>query len=617
MSEASQDRLTEIKAYVKNLTSSPGVYRMYNAKDKVIYVGKAKNLKKRVSSYFVDRVSSTKTQAMVAQVHHLDVITTHTENEALLLENNLIKSLKPRYNVLLRDDKSYPFIFISTEHAFPRISFHRGAKKQKGRYFGPYPSAGAVRESLQLLQKLFPVRQCEDSFYNNRNRPCLQYQIKRCTAPCVGYIDEEDYKRDVNHAIKFLEGKSQEVIDELVNQMMQASDNLAFEKAAAYRDQIGYLRRLQEKQYVEAGEKNIDVIAATQRDDMACVQVFFIRNGQNLGNKSFFPKHTKDCSNGEILAAFIPQYYLGKYVPSDILISESLEEKTWLEDVLSEQAGRKIGLLHSVRGDRAKWLEMAQSNAEKTLGLQLMSVSNLQKRVLSLQQALELTSLPRRLECFDISHTFGEETVASCVVFEDGAPKKSDYRRFNIKGIVKGDDYEAMRQALNRRYKKLKQGEGKLPDLLIIDGGKGQVNAAIAVLDELQINQVTLIGVSKGEGRKPGLESLHIASTGEIVSLESDSPALHLVQSIRDEAHRFAITGHRQRRDKARKRSTLEDIEGLGPKRRRALLNYFGGLQEVSKAGVEDIARVPGISRQLAQRVYDTFHLGENDQQDV
>ena len=617
MSEASQDRLTEIKAYVKNLTSSPGVYRMYNAKDKVIYVGKAKNLKKRVSSYFVDRVSSTKTQAMVAQVHHLDVITTHTENEALLLENNLIKSLKPRYNVLLRDDKSYPFIFISTEHAFPRISFHRGAKKQKGRYFGPYPSAGAVRESLQLLQKLFPVRQCEDSFYNNRNRPCLQYQIKRCTAPCVGYIDEEDYKRDVNHAIKFLEGKSQEVIDELVNHMMQASDNLAFEKAAAYRDQIGYLRRLQEKQYVEAGEKNIDVIAATQRDDMACVQVFFIRNGQNLGNKSFFPKHTKDCSNGEILAAFIPQYYLGKYVPSDILISESLEEKTWLEDVLSEQAGRKIGLLHSVRGDRAKWLEMAQSNAEKTLGLQLMSVSNLQKRVLSLQQALELTSLPRRLECFDISHTFGEETVASCVVFEDGAPKKSDYRRFNIKGIVKGDDYEAMRQALNRRYKKLKQGEGKLPDLLIIDGGKGQVNAAIAVLDELQINQVTLIGVSKGEGRKPGLESLHIASTGEIVSLESDSPALHLVQSIRDEAHRFAITGHRQRRDKARKRSTLEDIEGLGPKRRRALLNYFGGLQEVSKAGVEDIARVPGISRQLAQRVYDTFHLGENDQQDV
>jgi excinuclease ABC subunit C len=473
-----------------------------------------------------------------------------------------------------------------------------------------------VRESLQILQKIFPARQCEDSFYNNRTRPCLQYQIKRCTAPCVEFIDQESYKRDVEHAIKFLEGKSQEVITELVEQMTAAADALDFEKAAVYRDQISQLRRIQEKQYVDAGTSNIDVIAAAQRDGMACVQVFFIRNGQNLGSKHFFPKHTKDCSDSEILAAFIPQYYLGKFIPNEIIVSDTPEEKNWLENVLSQQMGRKVALVTSVRGERAKWLEMAKDNAVKTLTLQLMSKNNLQKRVLSLQQALDLTNLPRRLECFDISHTFGEETVASCVVFEDGTPLKSDYRRFNIKGIVAGDDYEAMRQALLRRYKKLKQGEGKLPDLLIIDGGRGQVNAALTVLGELQISNVTIIGVSKGEGRKPGLETLHIADTGEIVNLPSDSPALHLIQSIRDEAHRFAITGHRQRRDKARKRSVLEDIEGLGPKRRRALLSQLGGLQEVGKAGIEDIARVPGISHSLAQRIYDLFH-GENEQHDV
>ena len=617
MSTQPTNHFAEIKANIKNLSSAPGVYRMYDVNEKVIYVGKARNLKKRVSSYFVDRVSSVKTQAMVSQIRHFDVIITHTENEALILENNLIKSLKPRYNVLLRDDKSYPYIFISTEHDYPRIGFHRGAKKQKGRYFGPYPSAGAVRESLQLLQKVFPVRQCEDSFYNNRSRPCLQYQIKRCTAPCVGYLSREDYRRDVEHAIKFLEGKSQEVINELVEQMNVAAEALAFEKAALRRDQIAYLRRVQEKQYVDSGAGNIDIIATAQRDAQACIQVFFIRNGQNLGNKSFFPKHTKDCSDAEIISAFIAQYYLGKHVPNEIILSESHEDIAWLQDALSQQAGRKVQLQTSVRGERAKWLSMAKENAAKTLALRLMSKSNLQKRVLDLQQALELEVLPRRLECFDISHTFGEETVASCVVFEEGAPLKSDYRRFNIKGIVKGDDYEAMRQVLLRRYKKIKQGEGKFPDLLIIDGGRGQVNAAMAVMETLQLSAFTIIGVSKGEGRKAGLESLHIATTGEIIRLAADSPALHLIQSIRDEAHRFAITGHRHRRDKARKRSTLEDIEGLGPKRRRLLLSHFGGLQEVSKAGVEDIARVPGISQQLAQRVYDLFHVDENDQHDV
>ena len=616
MNGQSTNYLEEIKGNLKNLSSAPGVYRMYDANDKVIYVGKARNLKKRVSSYFVDRVTAVKTQAMVSQVRHFDVIITHTENEALLLENNLIKSLKPRYNVLLRDDKSYPYIYISTEQAFPRIGFHRGAKKLKGRYFGPYPSAAAVRESLQILQKVFPVRQCEDSFYNNRTRPCLQYQIKRCSAPCVGYVSEEDYRLDVAHAIKFLEGKSQEVINELVSKMNAASQELAFERAAYHRDQISYLRRIQEKQYVDSGDGNTDIIASAQRDGMACIQVFFIRGGQNLGNKTFFPRHVKGHTDAEIIAAFIPQYYLGKQVPHNIIISQCLEDKVWLQDVLSQQAGYKVELLTSVRGDRARWLDMATENAAKTLALQLMSKTNLQKRVLDLQHALELEYLPRRLECFDISHTFGEETVASCVVFEDGGPLKSDYRRFNIKGIVKGDDYDAMRQVLQRRYKKIKQNEGKFPDLLIIDGGRGQVNAAVAVMEELQLSALTIVGVSKGEGRKAGLESLHIATTGEIIRLAADSPALHLIQSIRDEAHRFAITGHRHRRDKARKRSALEDVEGLGPKRRRMLLSHFGGLQEVSKAGVEDLARVPGISRQLAQRVYDLFHVNEDEQHD-
>ena len=613
MADKANDHLSEVKAYIKNIGTSPGVYRMYDVNQKVIYVGKARNLKNRVSSYFVSNITSPKTRALVAQIHHLDVIVTQTENEALILENNLIKSLKPRYNVLLRDDKSYPFIFISTEDEFPRISFHRGAKKLAGRYFGPYPSAGAVRESLQVLQKVFPVRQCEDSFYKNRSRPCLQYQIKRCTAPCVNLVTVEDYRQDVEHAIKFLEGKSHELIAELAEKMEQASSSLAFEQAATYRDQIGYLRRVQEKQYIDAKSGDIDVIAVAQADGVACLQVFFIRHGQNLGSKTFYPKHSRGSSDAEIISAFIPQYYLGQQIPKEIVVSERLEEKSWLQDVLTQQAGRKVHLQNVSRGERVKWLEMAQSNAQKALSLQLMSKNNLQKRVLNLQQALELSQLPRRLECFDISHTFGEETVASCVVFEDGAPLKSDYRRFNIKGIVKGDDYEAMRQALLRRYQKLKEDEGKRPDLLIIDGGRGQVNAAIVVMEALQLGDITLIGVSKGEGRKPGLESLHIATTGEIVTLAADSPALHLIQSIRDEAHRFAITGHRQRRDKARKRSTLEDIEGLGPKRRRALLSHFGGLQQVTQARVEDIARVPGISVQLAQRVYDLFHVDENE----
>ncbi len=607
----------DAKAFLKNLTSRPGVYRMLNSAGDVIYVGKARNLKKRVSSYFGEKVLSAKTRSLVSQIQGIDVIVTHSENEALILENNLIKELKPRYNVLLRDDKSYPYIFLSSEQEFPRLAFHRGAKRTKGRYFGPFPSAASVRESLQLLQKIFPIRQCEDSFFLNRSRPCLQHQIKRCTAPCVGLIDIASYQQDVRHTVMFLEGKSQEVTEELVERMERAAQTLEYELAARYRDQITSLRRLQEKQYVSGAGGDLDVVVSISQGGIACVQVFFIRSGRNLGNKTFFPSHTQDEGAADVLAAFLPQYYLGKHVPPEVLVNQELEDSAVLADVLSAQAKRKIAIRHNVRGDRAKWVALAEQNAEKAVATQLTSKAGNRRRLEALQDKLDLEELPQRLECFDISHTHGDETVASCVIFEGGGPLKSEYRRFNIKGITPGDDYGAMHQALERRYRRLKEGEAKLPDILFIDGGKGQVGEATAVLEELQINNVPVIGVSKGEGRKPGLEMLHIAGHGASVALPADSPALHLIQQIRDEAHRFAITGHRQRRAKVHTRSQLEHIDGLGPKRRRLLLSHFGGLQEVVRAGVDDLAQVPGISKQLAQRIYDAFHLEENDTQHV
>ena len=596
------------KAFLKTLTSRPGVYRMFNAADEVIYVGKARNLVNRVSSYFARNVSSPKTRAMVSQIANIDVTVTHTENEALILENNLIKELRPRYNVLLRDDKSYPYIFLSAEE-FPRQAYHRGPKRAKGRYFGPYPSAGAVRETLNLLQKLFRVRQCEDSFYGNRSRPCLQFQIKRCTAPCVGYVSEQVYDEDVRHAVMFLEGKDTQVIDELIVKMEQASAELEFEQAASFRDQIGSLRRVQEKQYVSAEGGDLDIIVSDVKNGVGCVQVFFIRGGHHLGNKSFFPKHTKESDPAEVLSAFLPQYYLGKPVPNEVLVNHALEDKEWLESVLAEQAGRKVVISHKVRGDRARWLEMAQTNLKEALMRQLVSKSGLQQRYQALQEGLGLDDLPQRLECFDISHTQGEATVASCVVFDQDGPRKSDYRRFNIEGITPGDDYAAMHQALTRRYTRLKKGEGKLPDILFIDGGKGQLSQARDVINELQVTEVTLVGIAKGEGRKPGLETLFLSGQSEPIILPADSPALHLIQQIRDEAHRFAITGHRQRRDKARGKSPLEGISGVGAKRRRDLLNQFGGWQEVARAGVNDLAKVKGISQELAQRIYDAFHV--------
>jgi excinuclease ABC subunit C len=485
---------------------------------------------------------------------------------------------------------------------------HRGAKRKVGKYFGPYPSAGAVRESLNLLQKLFPVRQCEDSYYQNRSRPCLQYQIKRCTGPCVGLVSEEEYKKDVEHTILFLEGKNQQVMDDLSEEMEQASKNLEFEHAAAVRDQIIALRRVQERQYVSSTQGEFVVLAAIGRDGLAVVEVCFIRGGRNLGSTSYFPKGSADSSEEELLEAFIPQYYLGKNVPAEILISHSPADQTLLQDVLQTESGHKVSLRQPQRGQAVRWMQMAKTNAEISLTQRLSSRSNLLQRFETLQEALDLDELPKRIECFDISHTRGEKTVASCVVFGLEGAIKADYRKFNIEGITGGDDYAAMNQALTRRFTRLQKGEGKRPDLLLIDGGKGQIKEARDVLAELNLSDLPILGIAKGPERKPGEETLFLVGREGEVTLAADSPALHLLQQVRDEAHRFAITGHRQRRAKARKTSTLEQIEGLGPKRRQKLLQQFGGLQEVQRAGVEDLTKVEGISKALAQKIYDVFH---------
>jgi len=607
-----EDTRFDPKAFLRSLPEDPGVYRMFNACSEIIYVGKARNLKKRVSSYFTRADNSPKTRALVTHIDHIEITTTHTETEALILENNLIKEHRPRYNVLLRDDKSYPYIFLTTEQEYPRLSLQRGARKQKGRYFGPYPNAGAVRETLNLLQKLFQIRQCEESFFNNRSRPCLQYQIKRCSAPCTRQILPSAYANDVRHAVMFLEGKNRRVIDELVAKMDLAAEQLAYEEAAKYRDQIAALRVVQEKQYISSDKGNIDVISAITHNGVGCVEVFYIRDGHNLGNKTFYPRHTHDESAEEILAAFLPQFYLGKEapseIPSEVVVNHPLDDVEVLKAVLTEAAGRQVAISSSVRSDRRRWLAMATANAEQNLQRYLSTKSNIMQRFIALQEALQLGSLPQRLECFDISHTSGEKTVASCVVFNTDGALKSDYRRFNIDGITGGDDYAAMNQALTRRYTRIKEGEGRLPDILFIDGGKGQVREAEQVLEELQISGVTLIGIAKGVARKAGEERLYLAETGEEIRLPADAAALHLIQQIRDEAHRFAITGHRARRARAQKTSTLEEIPGIGVRRRRQLLQQFGGLQGVARAGVEDLANIKGISSELAQRIYDIFH---------
>ncbi len=581
---------------------------MLDEQGRHLYVGKAKDLKKRVSSYFQRSGHSPRIQALIARTRRMEVTITNTEAEALLLENNLIKEHRPRYNVLLRDDKSYPYIYVSMDQEHPRLSFHRGARLGKGRYFGPYPSAGAVRETLSLLQKLFKVRQCEDSFYRSRTRPCLQHQIDRCTAPCVGLVAAEEYQANARDAVKFLEGKSNEVIEALIRRMEASAERHEYEQAAMYRNRIETLRRITEQQYVSGERGDLDIIAATTVDGVAGVQIFSIRAGHNLGNRSYFPQAAEDITESELLTAFIGQYYLNREIPAEIIVSHRPKDFAALIEMLTTQRGQRVTITPKVRGARARWLDIANRNVAHALRARLASRSSMQKRLEALQEELKLDVTPSRMECFDISHTLGEATVASCVVFDAQGPVKSDYRRFNIEGIEPGDDYAAMRQALTRRYTRLKAGEGKLPDVLFIDGGKGQVKEAVEVLEELQVAGVTLIGVAKGEGRRPGLERLVLSDRSTPLALPPNSLVLHLIQQIRDEAHRFAITGHRKRRAKSRVISPLEQISGLGPKRRQSLLKYFGGMRGVTRAGVEDLAKVPGISKALAQDIYDVFH---------
>ena len=600
----------DASAFLKTLTHQPGVYRMYNEAGDVIYVGKAKNLKKRVSSYFKQTVDSPKTKALVSQIAQMDVTVVNSETEAFLLENNFIKKYRPRYNVLLRDDKSYPFIFLS-DHEHPRLSFHRGPQKKKGEYFGPYPSAWAVRESLRSMQKLFPVRQCEDSYYRARSRPCLQYQMQRCSAPCVkGYVSDGEYAEQVQWVRLFLKGKNQQVINSLVEKMEKASEQLNFEAAARYRDQINALRKVQERQWVAGTQDEMDIFGFAFKGGMACIQVMFIRDSQLLGSKAFFPKVPSTATEDEIFEAFLLQFYLAgnKVIPKQIVLPKALSDETAIADLLSQEANYRVKLFKGAREEKRQYLQLAQANALNALEAQYGQQKSVFARYIDLEAALEWENPIQRMECFDISHTSGQQTVASCVVFNREGPLKSDYRRYNIDGITPGDDYAAMAQALARRYKNVQDAE-KIPDILFIDGGKGQLSQAEQFFEEWPHDKKPLlIGVAKGTTRKPGLETLILADTHDTIPMNADRPALHLIQHIRDESHRFAISGHRNRRQKVKTTSTLESIPGIGAKRRQSLIKYMGGLQGLKKASKGEIASVPGISEELADIIYDHLH---------
>jgi len=600
----------DARAFLRTVTTRPGVYRMLDTRGTVIYVGKAGNLKSRLANYFRGDPGSGKTRVLVSHVADVQVTVTHTEAEALLLEHTLIKEHRPRYNVLLRDDKSYPYIYLSTQDTWPRLAFHRGGTRGPGSYFGPYPSAGATRSTLYLMQKLFRVRQCTDSYFSNRTRPCLQYQIGRCTAPCVGYVSEADYARDVEHARLFLEGRETQVIESLVERMETASQNQEFEAAARCRDRIQAIRKVRERQHVSGEGGDLDVVACVSQGGQSCITVFFVRRGRNLGNKTFYPRTPDEEGEPGVLYAFLTQFYLEQEVPPEILISHELEDEGVLAEVLRERAGRRVTLSARLRGDRRRWMDMARSNASDALGTRLASKAGMAARLDSLAGILGLDEQPGRMECFDISHTRGEATVASCVVFGPDGAVRNEYRKFNIEDIEPGDDYAAMRQAVQRRYRRLQREERRLPDIVFIDGGKGQLSQARAVLDELAIGpeQMLPVGIAKGPERKPGMETLYIGDTLNETQLAEDTPGLHLIQQIRDEAHRFAVQGHRGARAKSRNRSVLEDIPGLGPTRRARLLKHFGGIQGVRKAGVEDLAAVNGISTKLARIIYDATH---------
>ncbi len=595
------------KAFLKNLSNLPGVYRMLGADGEVLYVGKARDLKKRVSSYFQKGDLSPRIRLMLSQIKQIETTVTRSESEALLLENNLIKALSPRYNILFRDDKSYPYVMLSG-HRFPRLGFYRGALDKKNRYFGPFPNAWAVRESIQLLQKVFRVRTCEDSVFNNRSRPCLLHQIKRCTAPCVGLVSADDYQNDVKNAALFLEGKESEVLRTLSGKMQAAAASMQYEQAALYRDQIQSLSKIRETQFVSSGSRlDADVVACVSDGGVVCVNLVMIRGGRHLGDKSFFPQNADDGDAAAALEAFLSQHYLNRAAPGLIIVSEPVVGEE-LEVLLGEQAGHRVRINAHPSGERRVWLQMALENARLAVAQRLNQHVAQEARLQSLQEALGLPATVRRIECFDVSHTMGEATVASCVVYDHGAMQNGEYRRYNVTGVTPGDDYGAMRQVLSRRYGKIASEEGKMPDLILIDGGKGQLGVAMEVLTDLGLADVYLAGVAKGEERRPGLEQLVFPDRENPLQLPKDHSGLHLIQQIRDEAHRFAITGHRAKRGKARTSSSLEQIGGVGAKRRQKLLARFGGLRGVQSASIDELSQVEGISRKLAEKIYQELH---------
>lgn len=609
------DSPNTLEKFVLSLTSRPGVYCMLDKGGEVIYVGKAKNLKKRVTSYF-QRQLDTKTQQLVRQIDSIQVTVTRNEREALLLEGNLIKELKPKYNIIFKDDKSYPYLFLATKEHFPKLTFYRGDRTLPGKYFGPYPNARIAREALNFLQSLFKLRQCDDAFFKSRNRPCLQYQIKRCTAPCVGYINEQEYQKEVERCLNFLEGKSQNLLTEFMNDMEKASKSQQYERAAQLRDQVSLLRKVQEQQIImQAPHVNCDVIGVYYQGEQACIHLLMVREGRMLGSRSFFPSleailQGEVNPEQELIESFILQHYVSgsQDLPNEILLPQPLALKKNLEELLLEHGSKKVNLNSNPRGVKSQWLNMALESAKEALFSRVTKSAFVEARFNALQEALALEAVPQRLECFDVSHTFGESTVASCVVFDTNGPLKSAYRRFNIRAATGGDDYGALREAIKRRYTRLKSEGGILPDLLIIDGGKGQLSQAEHVLRELQVPGVVLLGIAKGPHRKAGLENLYLSSSGSPIKLPKESPALHLIQQIRDEAHRFAITAHRKQRTKKKLGSRLEDIPGIGKTRRMALLKQFGGLQELERASFEEIAKVPGIHKELAKRIYHALH---------
>ena len=592
------------KQFCKTVSRSPGVYVMLWGISEYLYVGKAKNLRNRLTSYFVSVPQNRKIQRMLSRIASIQLHITKTESEALLLENTLIKEYRPRYNILLRDDKSYPYIRLSNSHDYPGLSLYRGRIEHKHKYYGPFSSAAAVRETLSEIQKVIPVRQCQDSYFSNRSRPCLQYQIKRCSAPCVGKVDRSTYLGDVEDSVLLLEGKSEKLGTLLQKKMDQSSENLDYESAARYRDRIAALRKVLDKQYVSGGRSNADVVVAVSRSDRACVSVMSIRNGQNFGMRHYFQKTLLDETASEMLTAILPQYYLGNLIPKELIVHPKIDGVTHLTAMLTEKAGRKVVVKSNVRDYRAQWIEMALLNTTENLDRHLASKDSYTTRLKALSKDLALATDPVRLECFDISHTAGEATVGACVVFDDEGPLSSQYRRFNVKNVEPGDDYGAMQEVLQRRYRKVIENKEAIPDLLFVDGGKGQHRIAQEVLDELLLGDIPIVAVAKGHNRKVGDEKIYISGRKSALTLPRVSAGLHLIQQIRDEAHRFAITGHRQRRAKSRTYSTLEDVPGVGAARRRALLQHFGGLQQLKRAPVKDLIKVPGISDSLAEKIY-------------